>query len=208
MHIRNVLAAALAASCFAATAKAEDMKADGMYFKADLGAAFVQDISEDLGVAGLSATVGFDTGLMGAIGIGKHMGNSFRIEGEIGYINADASDLTVSGGGGSVPLDFSGEVSTLNLTLAGYVDLSDGQIRPYFGGGLGAARWETKITSIAGVGLNEEEDGTDLTAFAEAGVAYHVSGNLALTGSWRYQMVDAEYDLDGHVVKAGIRYSF
>ncbi|MDE0538788.1 MAG: outer membrane beta-barrel protein [Rhodospirillales bacterium] len=209
MRTRNVLAAALSALCFSAAAKAEDMKADGLYVKADLGAAFVQDISQDLGVAGLGMTVGFDRGRMGAIGIGKYMSNSFRIEGEIGYMNADAGELTVSGAGGvRIPIDFSGELSTLSFTLAGYADLSDGPFRPYFGGGLGIARWETIVDTLAGVDLNEKEDGTDLTAFAEAGVAYHVSGNVAFTGSWRYQRVDTESHLDSHVVKAGIRYSF
>ena len=196
MRTRNVLAAALSALCFSAAAKADGMKADGLYVKADLGAAFVQDISEDFGVAGLGGAVGFDTGLMGAIGIGKYIGNSFRVEGEIGYMKADAGELTVSGAGGvRVPIDFSGELSTLSFTLAGYADLSDGPFRPYFGGGLGAATWETKIKSIAGVDLNEKEDGTDLTVFAEAGVAYHVSGNVAFTGSWRYQRVDTESHL-------------
>ena len=209
MRMRNVLAAALSALCFSAAAKADDMKADGLYVKADLGAAFVRDIREDFGYPGLGGVVGFDTGFMGAIGIGKYIGNSFRIEGEIGYMKADAGELTIPGAGGvRVPVEFSGEFSTLGFTLAGYADLSDGPFRPYFGGGLGVARWETKIGRFAGFDLNAAEDGTDRTAFAEVGVAYYVSGNVAFTGSWRYQRVDADYDPEAHVVKAGIRYSF
>lgn len=204
MHIRNVLAAALAALIFSAPAKAEDMKMDGLYFKADLGMALVEDY--EVSDPDFSATLELDTGFMGAIGIGKHVGDSFRVEGEVGYMKADLDKFTLSSGGAGVSVDLGGESSALSFMLAGYADLMEGPAKPYFGGGLGFAMWETKASVL---GISVEDDGTDLTAFGEAGLAYQVRGNVALTGSYRYQWINGEdEDTTAHVVKAGIRYSF
>ena len=95
-----------------------------------------------------SATLELDTGFMGAIGIGKHMGDSFRVEGEVGYMKADLDKFTLSSGGAGVSVDLEGESSALSFMLAGYADLMEGPAKPYFGGGLGLAMWETKASVL------------------------------------------------------------
>lgn len=207
MHVRSLLAAAALAAVYSAIpAKAEDMKSNGMYFKADLGITNVEDISASEG--GLNLSVGFDTGFAGAVGIGKRIGGMFRIEGEISRTSADLDEATLSGPGGSASLDVDGEFSALNFMLAGYVDPVDGAFKPYFGGGLGFARWEAEINSIAGISFNVEDSGTDPTAFGEVGLAYQISDNLAVTGSFRYQRWFEDDDTTAQIIKAGVRYGF
>lgn len=113
----------------------------------------------------------YKTGLTGQIGAGYDFGR-FRIEQTLGYSKNDlnSKDLTSSGFNGD------GVTKSLSMTVSGYVDfpITD-RIVPYVGGGVGAARVQTKLTSAnIASGAASSFEGKDW------GVMWHADAGLGV----------------------------
>ncbi len=155
-------------------------------------------------------TVEYDTGWVvgGAVGYAFDFG--LRGEVDLGYRKADVKE----GKSGGQILPASGSLSVFNAlaNLVYEVDFNrvagDGgnpsPVRPFVGGGLGAA-------------VVDDDDGDNDTVFAYqaiAGVAWHVSPSWALTATYTYfgtddaKLDDSDLSYSSHNFMAGIRLKF
>lgn len=108
-------------------------------------------------------------GVTGELGAGYDFGG-FRLEGTVGYGTAAVdrewlSDRTSTG---------SGRLKSLDLGVAGYVDLIPGaRFSPFLGGGIGASRVDARVARLApavvATGTTAPRPGTPAARAAEAG---------------------------------------
>jgi opacity protein-like surface antigen len=186
----------------------------GLYLEADLGYSAPQslDLEEDEleGEADLEDTYVIG----GALG---YRFPSFRVEANLSYRESDAEELSIEG----VDFDGDGEASALVGLVNAYYDLDLGlPLRPYIGGGVGAAylRLDTGDAPV------DVDDDTGALAWnLAAGVGYDVTESVTLTAGYRYLRLegtdvsgdvigfDGDVDIDDielHEVLLGVRYTF
>lgn len=183
--------------------------ADGPYVSGSVGATWIDDIEDD------GVEVEFDTGYNLGIALGYTM-SQFRLEGELGYAQADADELSVDGVG-SVSAD--GDVSATRFMANGYWDIgTETAFTPYLGLGIGAAIVSVNDLEVMNIKVLDDDD----TVFAYqfmAGIGYSVSKAVVLDLSYRYFATDdpeledeagakGEVDVETHNVLFGLRYSF
>ncbi|MFN3513080.1 MAG: outer membrane protein [Phenylobacterium sp.] len=186
---RTLIATLLAAS--ALTAGAASAQDAGWYVRGDVGAAFEGEIDA-------TPKQETDTGFAISGGVGRHLNDSVRLEGELAYLDGD-----VSGSAG-------GDAQILAGFANAYYDFNPGgQWRPFVGAGLGFG--QVKVDSP----LIDDED----TGFAyqlKAGVGYRFDERLTGEVAYRYLGVtDIELgsgptkidgDVSTHAVTVGLRY--
>ena len=182
------------------------------------GAAFADDTS--FGVLGTDVNTSYDTGPFVAGAVGYQFNNTgLRVEGELGYLenSVDTHDV---GGVAFANDDATGDTSAFFGLASVYYDLPfNSPIRPFVGGGIGAAdvSFENHGTSATGTVLDDSN-----TAFAwhlTAGVNYDISPNMALEVGYRYMEFDgidvtatdgtaSTIDASNNIVFAGLKYRF
>ncbi|MFN3520958.1 MAG: outer membrane protein [Phenylobacterium sp.] len=189
---RTTLMAAVAAAALAAGAAGSAAAQDaGWYVRGDLGGAFQGEVD---GTPGAEA----DDGLAVAGGAGYALGNGFRAEGEVVYLD---SDLEGAGGG---------DLTTLGAFANGYYDFNPaGKVQPFVGAGLGFAKVEVDSPLV-------DDDDTGFAYQLKAGVGYKFNERLTGEAAYRYLGVTdvslgsgpnaLDGDFTSHAVTVGVRY--
>ncbi|NWG52370.1 MAG: porin family protein [Hydrogenophilaceae bacterium] len=155
----------------------------------------------------------FDNGFAVAGAVGRALGPTFRIEGEIAYRNNDEAFITPGGGG-------EGQASSVAFMANGYwaPRAGAGRVSPYFGLGIGAAQvthegfvdraFDGTITPIA------DDSGWGFAWQGMAGARVRLSADWAMDVEYRYFSVaepkieDADgfiydTDYDSHALMIG-----
>ena len=200
MNIRAFLLAAALLLLPAVSAAQDRAGVTGSGFYASLtGAWVVPRDSNVTRIDGRSGDAEFDSGF-GVLGaVGRGFGNGFGAEIEIGYRNAEPKD------------EDSVDVGTLSFMANGVYSFGVGQVRPYFGAGVGAAQHSLTYT----------EGGRDLSLSdwtfayqAMAGIAYPISDKTEFRAGYRYfatgtaDFILLEADYAAHNFEAGILFRF
>ncbi len=190
----------------------------GFYLEGQLGYGFPDEV--EIGDDGLDGEVDFDEAPVygGALGWKFPW---FRLEANVSYRKNDADGLDVGGiafdGGGG------GEATSVVGLVNAFVDLDfDFPVRPFFGGGVGAAYVDVDTGSGAPIEVDDEAG-----AFAwnlSAGLGVDLSESVTLSASYRYLRLEGTNfsadlagvdvgdvdidDLASHEVLVGLRYTF
>ena len=165
------------------------------YVSGNVGAAILQDadVTDTFAGGSITGDVEFDSGygVSGALG---HAWGPFRLEGEISYRKNDldkvnVTSLTVAGvvftALGSASLG--GDISSLGFMANGFYDFdTGGPWVPFVGVGIGAARVNIDITSVAGIATVYDQSDTILAYQAAAGIGYKFTPKIMGTLSYRY----------------------
>lgn len=211
MKLRLALGALVAGALMLNVGDALAQQTAGTYASLSAGLTFNRDIEGD--VEGVEVTGEYDNpGYAIWAALGYRFGNGFRAEVELGYGRIEAESVSFLGV--SVPVD--GTTDLFSGTINGFYDFNvGGVVTPYIGGGVGVLHSSVdEVTATVGSTTitAEGDDSTDLTAFAEAGVAVSVAQQLELVPAYRFQWVnngeDGFDDDMAHVVKVGLRYTF
>lgn len=183
------------------------------------GAVFADDTS----FAALGTTIDntYDAGPFVAGAIGYQFGAwGLRAEAELGYLESSVSSHDVAGVGNFSNDDAFGDTSAVFGLASLYYDLPlNSPIRPFVGGGIGAAdvSFENHGTTPTGTVLDDSSQ-----AFAwhlTAGVNYDIAPNMALEVGYRYLEFDgidltaadgtqSSIDQGNHIGFAGLKYRF
>lgn len=140
---------------------------------------------------------------------GYRFPSQLRLEAELGYGNYEFDRLRRGGSSSGLGDD----VDQYSATGAAYYDFNtNSPMTPYLGAGAGVMhqRLDRNTASAGGATLAGNNDsGTDVTAFGEAGLSYQISKSLEIVPSYRYQWInDGEQGLDDttqHVARIGLR---
>ncbi len=205
---KTVALAALMASTAGAAYATE-----GWYGRADVGYSVDGEIklgNEDLGG---NASFGLDHDWTQHLGLGYAFQNGFRVEGEISHRYNEFGD-------GGVFVD-DGDVHAWAAMLNGFYDFNrGGDVQPYIGLGVGAARLDVSATGPIGSGDDED---TVLAYQGIVGVALNLTEQLALDIGYRYLVADGaeldgvgpnltaatfDADYEHQAVTVGLRYQF
>jgi opacity protein-like surface antigen len=189
---------------------------NGFYLEGGLGYSFPDSV--DVSVDQVDGELELDDAFVlgGAIG---YKFPWFRLETNVSYRKNDVDKVKVAGGdtGGD------GDVESLVGLVNAYLDLDlDLPVRPFVGGGVGAAYLSVDTGDNSPIDVDD-----DAGAFAWnllAGVGYDVTESVALTATYRYlrlEGTDFSADLAGvdagdldvddvslHEVLLGLRYTF
>lgn len=182
------------------------------------GAVFADDTS--FGVLGTDVTTSYDTGpfVAGAVGYQFH-NTGLRAEAELGYLESsvDAHDV---GGVAFANDDATGDTSAFFGLASVYYDLPfNSPIRPFVGGGIGAADVSFENHGTSGTGTVLDDANTAFAWHLTAGVNYDISPNMALEVGYRYMEFDgidvsatdgteSTIDASNNIVFAGLKYRF
>ena len=197
------------------------------YVSGNAGAVNLRDAEFTDTFTGGSATgdVEFDTGygVSGALG---YAWDPFRLEGEISYRRNDLDKVQVDtlSVAGVVftslgTFDFEGDTTALGFMANGWYDVDTGTPWvPFLGAGLGVARLNIDIESIAGVAITYDESDTVFAYQAGAGIGYKFTPEIMATLSYRFfgtsdptfddgvDKIEAEYR--SHNIWAGLIFRF
>lgn len=165
----------------------------------------------------------YDIGLAGSLFVGFEVpdlyhGIGMRLEGELGYAQADVDFHTVAGTPATAANSF-GSIDTFTAMANVYADYTLGALRPFIGGGIGVARVDFEghgVTGNLGV-MNDTENG--FAWQVAGGVAYDVTAAITVEAMVRYQEIQgvelvsstgptSTIDLSSTQVLLGARFSF
>jgi opacity protein-like surface antigen len=183
------------------------------------GAVFTDDTS--FGTLGTTVDNTYDAGPFVAGAVGYQFRTwGLRAEAELGYLESSVSSHDIDGVGSFSNDDAFGDTSAMFGLASLYYDLPiNAPIRPFVGGGIGAAdvSFENHGTTPTGTVLDDSSN-----AFAwhlTAGVNYDISPNMALEVGYRYLEFDgvevtaadgtqSSIDTGNHISFAGLKYRF
>jgi len=211
-----LIAVAFAGSLAFTAADAEPSASHGFYGQVSTGYLQLEDVGGTIG--GTSVNGEYDAGwsLSGAVGFA--FGNGLRSEFELGYGRSSYNSVSIGG----TKVGLSGDIDMWSAYEAVYYDFDLGSaasylggVKPYLGGGFGFVHWDAgnvsatvSGTTFTGSGGN----GTDFSAFGEAGLSLALSDRIDLVPAVRYIWVnDGESGLDDDTAwlfKVGMRYRF
>lgn len=173
--------------------------ADGWYASGNAGVTMLRDadFTDSFTVLGAGVTAkgetDFDTGfgLSGAIG---HAWGPFRLEGEISYRKNDLDKLTINSVAvagvlitGLGTFDLGGDATALGFMANGYYDFdTDSNWVPFAMAGIGGARLNIDITSLAGAAVTYDESDTVFAYQVGAGIGYKISPTTTVNLSYRF----------------------
>lgn len=161
------------------------------------------DITDTAAIGSFTGEVGFDTGFGVSAAVGYAYG-ALRFEGEISYRKNDLGDLqvnsltlggtTISGALGTFALD--GDTTALGFMANGWYDFATGTPWvPFVGAGVGVAKINIDIESVAGIPTIYDESDTVLAYQAGVGLGYKVTPKTTVSLSYRFfGTVDPEFD--------------
>ncbi|MDO6591162.1 porin family protein [Loktanella sp. D2R18] len=191
------------------------------YVSVFAGANMLSDIDTDY--YGSEYSVGFDTGFVAGVTVGKKISDTLRVEGELSFARAAAADFSAGYNGytyvDSDPAD--GDLDATYLLVNLWYDFpSTGPMGYYVGGGLGGAKVEGDI-SFDGASYGYGPGETKLAGQIGAGLMYDVSQTLTLDVGYRFKYVgDVDFDdndgsgvytggdVQSHSLQAGLMYNF
>ena len=137
-----------------------------------------------------------------------------EVEGGYGRANVKSVSITSPGGGTSTAILRGGNSDLYTATVNGFVEFPiTPLISPYVGAGVGAAYTDLPSFSTAG-GDVTFRGGSDanLLILGEAGLSINLGDHLAIVPSYRYLRFNSEIsgvsDVDAHVFKLGVRFTF
>ena len=190
-----ILAAASAAALLVVPAAASAADDNGWYVRGDTGATFDGRID---GTNGPKSDSGWTLGA----GVGKSLGNGFRAEGQVLYLDNSGKSS-------------SGDIKVFGAFANGYYDfLPDAQWRPFVGAGIGVAQ----VKEDGGPATAPHGDKTVFAYQLHAGIAHPF--NDQLTGEVAYHYLGApsvrfgatashvDGDFGASLVTVGLRYKF
>jgi len=101
----------------------------------------------------------------------------------------------------------------VSFTASGFFDINTNtSVTPYIGGGAGLIYWDRGVVTASLNGTSVTiagDDGTEVTAFAEAGVSIALDSKFELVPSYRFQWADtgsSGIDDDTiHIFKVGLQ---
>lgn len=170
------------------------------YAQFTLGAVFPDDLELSAATSSIVGTgaVELDTGFTASIAVGYDFADWLSLEVEAGYAGVEGS--TLSGAvaltgppatviAGSVPID--GDIQTLPVYANAVVRPLDGDVMPYFGGGVGGLWYDARLDDVAGVPVNESTSDFVFSAHADAGIEFDVGSNILVGVRYRYTWVDS-----------------
>lgn len=203
--------------------------AAGWYVGAQAGASFLQDAENSGSGADITSTTKDGYSVSGITGY--RFGNGLRVDAEVGYSRQGFDSLQIRADGGlgaafgvgslnGLTLKTTGHVSALRLLGNLWYDLDlGGPVKPYAGGGVGAARIAATNVAVSGVTIVNGSD----TVFAfqlGAGLGYEILPAAILSLDYRYfQAVDPKFtdlvlgtsfrsEYRAHDIRLGARYQF
>jgi opacity protein-like surface antigen len=204
--------------------------ASAFYIAGRIGAAFPRDT--EFGVLGTTVVNDYESaGLNGSIAFGGDLGVfgfPLRAEIEGGYTSASVDSHTVVGIGTLSGDAAFGSTRTIYGLVNAYVDFGDGPLKPYVGGGIGAAHVDFRNHGVvvpAGIGLPVgpltamDDSGTGFAWQVGAGISYDLTSNLTAELGYRYFNVEnvgltaadgtgSDVDVRSHQINLGLRVSF
>lgn len=188
----------------------------GIYLEGNLGYSYPDEV--DISEGDIDGELELDDAPV----FGGAIGYRFpwaRLEANVSYRENDVDKISVEGA------DFSGDGETKALVglVNAYLDVDFGiPLRPYVGGGIGAAY--LKVDSGGNAPLEVDDDAGAFAWNLLAGVGYDITESVALTATYRYLHLegsDFSADLAGvdvgdvevddvalHEVLVGLRYTF
>ncbi|TCS60955.1 OmpA family protein [Varunaivibrio sulfuroxidans] len=198
----------VAALTFGSSAQAGEM-ANGFYLKGGVGLNAQRDAS--VSGTGVDGTVDFNRGAAGLIGLGRHVGDNLRVEGELGYRQNGVDSVSGTGGSGK----------TRAWTLMGNVlyDIpANLPVQPYIGVGLGLARIDYSGVSPIGGSRIDDRDNT-LAGQGIVGFSMPIKDSLSLFADYRYlhafgpsmhtnSGVGVDVGYNTHTVMVGLTWDF
>jgi opacity protein-like surface antigen len=202
---------ALAAALFAAsTAQAQQSSSYmGWYGTVSAGYLQLQDVSGSIG--GTSVKGEYDPGWSVSGALGWSFGNGLRTEVEGGYGRSSFDSVDIGG----TKVGLSGDIDLWSAYMAAYYDFNILGVKPYLGAGAGIVHFDVDNISATANGTTftgNGGNGTNFSAFGEAGLSFPLSDRLALVPAVRYVWIDdggSGFDDDtAWIFKAGLRYRF
>lgn len=210
--LRLALAAVLLAVVYPHQARAQ-VEPPGAYVETRVGLFKIED--NDGTVFGLDSDLRVDPGWAVEVAAGAYVTDFFRGELAMAWREADIDDLQVLDV--DLPLDET-DIGIFTAMLNGYFELPLVLgVRPFIGAGAGFAYFDIDLETTAP--FVAVDSGNFTFAWQGiAGVAFHITSNIALTGTYSYLGTTntEEGGLDGLVIKdfrahtlmAGLRYYF
>jgi len=183
------------------------MAIERFYVKGSAGLASPRSV--DGTVSGVSLTLDYEKGLFISGALGYRAQENVRLEAEVSYAKLGLE--SVSGNG--VAVDLSGDWDLVSFTASGFFDINTNtSVTPYIGGGAGLIYWDRGVVTASLNGTSVTiagDDGTEVTAFAEAGVSIALDSKFELVPSYRFQWADtgsSGIDDDTiHIFKVGLQ---
>lgn len=152
---------------------------DGMYIRGEGAWSDLGDTNYATGAGRVDTE--YDSGYLVGGAVGMKQG-SLRYEGELLHQEADVDRQSLNGAGLAGP----GGKTKFNAAMANaYWDIGTGRIKPYVGGGVGAAHIKADGHSGGGVALADDGD-TVLAYQGMAGVSYDLNPCWSVNAEYRY----------------------
>lgn len=187
----SLMAAVAAAVLTTGAAGAASAQDTGWYVRGDLGGNFQGEVDG-------SPKAKADDGWIASAGAGYALGNGFRAEGELAYLDSDLKGAT------------GGDTTTLGAFANGYYDFdTGGKLQPFVGAGLGFAKVEVDSPLV-------DDDDTGFAYQLKAGLGYKFNERLTGEAAYRYLGVTdvtlgsgvnrLDGDFTSQAVTVGLRY--
>jgi opacity protein-like surface antigen len=225
---RSIVALAGILAAGISTAQAQD--APGWYVGTTLGPDWFDGSHDSNGNLYLHSATDPGYNILGAVG--RSLGNGLRLEGEIGYRQADLGRVSVTRDGGLgaaagtgslngvANSNTNGDANALSFMANGFYDITlpNTGLVPYFGGGLGFARVAAEGYQLNNVPL--VNDSAVVFAYqAGAGVSYPLSMSTTAFIDYRYFATEDptfrdavgdrfKSEVASHSLSLGLRYKF
>jgi opacity protein-like surface antigen len=173
----------------ATPAAAQDDVEKGIYGVARVGGTFETKGKLDENFGTFQDETKYNAGLTGELGAGYDFG-MFRVEQTLGYsdLKINRDKVEVNG------FTADGRTKMFKVDVAGYIDIPiHPTIVPYIGGGVGAARVESRLSRVDQfTGVASRYDGKDwgLLLHADAGVGIKVAPKVTVEVGGRYTWVN------------------
>lgn len=223
--VATKFAGALTAALLVMTAISAPPAHAQWYVSGNVGASFLSDAdaTDTVGALVGKGDASFDTGfgLSGAIG---HAWGPVRLEGELSYRKNNLDQLNGITINGFLipalgPVNLGGDVSSFGFMANGYYDFdTGGKWVPFLMAGIGGARLNLDVTSVASVATTYDESDTVFAYQVGAGIGYKFTPSTIANLSYRFfgtsdptfndgvDKVEGEYR--SHNIWAGITVKF
>ena len=180
----------VAASCLAF---ASPVLSQSYYVQFDGGASFRDDVDD--------GDIEYDVGWAMGGRVGAHIGNSVRVELDVGYIENDLDEIAGTNLGGS---GLEADDAAVTFGVGAYVDIGQlGALTPYLGAGIGGAYKELDTD------FGSDDEDTGLAAHGEAGLSLYITPNIAVVPHYRFVWLGEVNDDEAfaHLLRLGLRFS-
>ena len=173
----------------------------------EAGRFYLEDVNQSFATSlgTLNAQISFDKGWGVVVPVTYQFADGLMLGFSAGYEKAHFDEFTATLAGITASTDVDGKLSMVPLMAnAGYQVPLTNSLTWNFGGGAGVVRTEALLT-----GEPESDVSWDLGFQAFTGLNLAVSPQAALNLGYRFTLAkEAEADLHGHLVEAGVTFHF